>query len=311
MEVQQTVEEVGALTEVSGDVGQGRLDDHPRRRDLAPPHRHAEAIVGGSPAAEPDVNAVPSLVHEAPVDRLQLRRNGSGAGAVECLWANVDDVLEVGPGAVAEAVVGRRQRSLGQEVALLDRELFAGAHHRAHLEEIELHRQAALGVEISGDFDLDLGARHLARQLYQPRHHLVEGDGPRAQQRREGQDARSVATEAGLQPVRAGVVGGGQELEGSVALRVADCRTHQALGLAGRVVRRQLAHVDRPEIGLGVLEEIAHALERGRGRRPLRAVAPAVAVVDDGLAQAESQRDHPFFRFISGGRVVVVGAGQA
>ena len=76
-------------------------------------------------------------------------------------------------------------------------------------------------------------------------------------------DPRSAAADARDEAVESGVVGRGDVPQRAVVLGVGEARLHQVLGLGDRIVGRRLAHVDGPELRLGLLQQLADGAEGG------------------------------------------------
>ncbi len=303
---EQSVEEVSPVAEVGRSIRHCRLDDYPRGRDLAPLDRHAEAIVGRPPAPETDKDSVASLLHQPPVDGIQLRGHHSRRSAIEMLRPQIDHVDQVAPRTLAQAVVRRHQDVVALEVDLLDGSPLAWREHGAHLDKPDLHRQGVVAVEIDCELDLGLAVDNVARQFQQALHHRSERDRARLEQRREGQSAGPVAPDAGPQLVRRRVPGGRQERERAVSLRITQTAPHQTGGLPHWVRRRRVAHIDRPEAVLGELEKVTGALEGRWSGRTVGTVTPHVVAVRDRLAQSQGHSHHPVFALVAGHGIVVV-----
>ncbi len=148
-----------------------------------------------------------------------------------------------------------------------------------------------LPVEPNGKLDLDIPTNRIAGSIENVAQEIVEGDEARSDQRGEGEGPRTPTAEARVEAIRGGIVGGDQQTEGAVFLGAAEVGLDEELGLADRVRYRRRAQIDRPEPGLGILQQVGDRVERGRRLGEGRRKAPAPASVDDGPSEAERQVD--------------------
>ena len=80
---------------------------------------------------------------------------------------------------------------------------------------------------------------------------------------------RTADVKTGVETIRAGVVSGDQVAEDAVGLGDGKIRLDEILG--SRMGRGAgVSHVDRPVVGLGVFEQLAEVVERGRRLRERR-----------------------------------------
>src|SRR5262249_20742619 len=153
----EILEEVAALRRRHLEVGETRLDDRPRSRNLMPGDRDPEEGIRGPPPADADQEIGTLLPLEPRVELADRLRDLSRARTVEAPRVRQEDVADAVDRAVAE-----RARALAENAVAGDRlelrlDRLADAAQRPKLQEPELGRRAA--QEVHRELDLDRDAR--------------------------------------------------------------------------------------------------------------------------------------------------------
>ena len=116
------------------------------------------------------------------------------------------------------------------------------------------------------------------------------------QQRSEVEDTGTIRAQAGNNAIARRVKGRRQKAQHAISLGIFQTSFHQVLGLADRIVRGRLAHVDGPEVRLRAAQHFRHRTKRWRLFRVGGRECPGYSAVHNRLAQTERQARHTFLR---------------
>ena len=138
-------------------------------------------------------------------------------------------------------------------------------HHGTDLKKSQSRPGWLISTFLNGhcEFNLDVGAEFVLRRFEQRFDQMVDRELLQHQQGSEVEDARTTRAQTGYHAIASRVKGRSQKAEHIIGLGLLQARCHQVLSLADRIVRRRLAHVDRPEFRLRTAEQFLHRAKRG------------------------------------------------
>ncbi len=191
---------------------QRRLDDGPRARDLAPFHGDAEGGILAPPAAEADQEVGAARLEKGAVDRLDLGGHGARPHRVEFAGLDVDHVADRVCRARSPSRA-RRPRAPGRLPVLGCRDLdrLVGDGHRPHLQEPEARGPARRARAGSRRTRSPPSRRAPSWQIASsPRTRALSGHSSWTRIGAKVRTRGAAGPEAGREPVRGGIVGGGE-----------------------------------------------------------------------------------------------------
>ena len=193
--------------------------------DLAPLHRDAQRGVGAAPAAEPDQQVGPARLQQLPVEDLELGRDLPRPHRVEAVRLHVDDVADRRLGPVPHGPAGDGQhplslRSPGRSMVTVWSETTMGRIWR--------NPKRAGSPRLSGSVMANsistFSPRASSAVRRSARIRALTGHSSTVQEGSEVEEPRPGGPRPDDQPVRFGVVGGGDVAQRPVLLGLGDAR---------------------------------------------------------------------------------------
>ena len=267
--------------------------------------------IGAAPAPGADEQVGDAGLAQPRIELVDLAGDLRAAGGIEGRRLDVDDVADDLGDPVAQHPVAVAKGGLAQAVVQIHLDQLVLHDQGADLQQAELGGEHVRAVEAHRELGLDRAVHRLAAQPQQVAHDAGQRKDLAFQDVGEIDDARAVEAHPVVDGIVLPRIGGGQVFQDAVLFRLVQAVLDQVLVLLQEGDRGLAAHGDGVKVALGKLE---HVLDRGELRQDAgerRGEAQGDAAVDDGLAQAQGDVDHPVLGLGLADGIIIVGAGHA